>query len=127
MHLKPDVVPARVIAGVGNDRGGAVIEGEQSLRGGDVAELGEEVVTAGAPGGVDLDHFSTGDPPHRVEVVDCAVAEDSAGDGDVLTWGWWGVQGGGPYGVNPTDSPARHRFVGRNVSRFEAAGVSHLH
>jgi hypothetical protein len=70
VQLEPDVVPARVVAGVGHDGSGAVVEGEQSLRGGDVAEFGEEVVTAGAAGGVDLDDFPAGDPAHGVEVVD---------------------------------------------------------
>ena len=72
VQLQPDVVPARVVAGVGHHRGGAVVEGEQGLRGGDVAELGEEVVTAGAAGGVDLDDLPAGDPPHGVEVVDAS-------------------------------------------------------
>ncbi|HVK35329.1 MAG TPA: Gfo/Idh/MocA family oxidoreductase [Microlunatus sp.] len=35
-----------------------------------VAELGEEVGTPGAAGGVDLDDLPAGDPAHGVEVVD---------------------------------------------------------
>src|SRR4051812_45299289 len=73
-----DVVTAWVVAGVGHDRGGAAVEGEQRVRGGDVAEVGEEIFTVGAAGGVDLDDLPAGDPPHDVEVVDRAVAEDPA-------------------------------------------------
>ena len=103
VQLEPDVVPARVVAGVGHHRGGAVVEGEQGLRGGDVAELGEEVVAAGAAGGVDLDDLPAGDPPHGVEVVDAAVAEDPAGDGDVPARRRCRVQGGRPHGVHPAE------------------------
>ncbi len=126
VQLEPDVVPARVVAGVGHDRGGAVVEGEQGLRGGDVAELGEEVVTAGAAGGVDLDDLAAGDPPHRVEVVDRAVAEDPARDGDVAARRWCRVQGGRPHGVHPAELTVDHGVAGRQVGRVEPAGVADL-
>ena len=126
VQLEPDVVPARVVAGVGHDAGGAVVEGEQGLRGGDVAELGEEVVTAGASGGVDLDDLATGDPPHGVEVVDRAVAEDPAGDGDVAAWRGCRVQGRRPHGVHPAELAVDDRVASRKVGRVEAAGVADL-
>ena len=95
--------------------------------GGDVAELGEEVGTLGAAGGVDLDDLPAGDPPDGVEVVHAAVAEDAAGDLDVLAWRGCGVQGGGPHGVHPAELPGLHGGPGCAEGRVEAARVADLH
>ena len=127
VQFQPDVVPAGVVPGVRHHRGGAVVEGQQRLRGGDIAELGEEVGALGAAGGVHLDDLAAGDPADRVEVVHAAVPEDAAGHLDVSARRRRRVQGGRPDGVHPAELAGLDRGAGGGECRVEAARVTDLH
>ena len=119
----------RVVAGDGHQCQRAVLEGEHGCGRGDVAGRGEHRVAPVRSRRVDLDHLLAGHPPGGVEVVDAAVTEDPAGDGDVGRGRRGRVQrgradgvqlaardggpSGGEAGVEPARVPDLDRYPGR--------------
>jgi hypothetical protein len=60
VHLQAHVITAGVVTGVGDDRGGAVVEGDQRGGGGDNTELGEEDGAVRGADGIQLDRLAAG-------------------------------------------------------------------
>ena len=126
VQLQAHVVAARVVAGVGHQDQGVVVQGEHGRGGVHVAGPGEQLVTAVGAGGVDLDDLAAGHPADDVEVVHAAVAEDAAGDGHIGRRRRRRVEGGGPYRVQPAELAAGHGRAGRLEGGVEAALVADL-
>jgi hypothetical protein len=122
VQFQADVVAPGIVPGVGDDRDRAVVEGEDGRGGVDVARLGDVLGAAVAAGGVHLDDLAAGDPADGVEVVDRAVAEDAAGDGDVRRRRRGRVQRGRAHGVQFPELAADHGGARGHASGVEAAG-----
>jgi hypothetical protein len=126
VQLHAHVVAARVVAAVGHQDQGPVVQGEHGRRGVHVAGPGEQLVAPVGAGGVDLGHLPAGHPADAVEVVHAAVAEDAAGDGHIGRRGRRRVQGGRPHRVQPAQLAAGHGGPGRREGGVEAALVADL-
>src|SRR5207247_9904061 len=86
----------------------------------DIARLDEEVFALVAAGRVHLLDFLPGDPPDRVEVVDAAIAEDSARPRDVGRRWWSRVERRRAHRVQPAQLPGRDGGTSGNESLVEA-------
>jgi hypothetical protein len=119
-QLHPHVVAQRVVAG---DRQDAERSARQAKRDDgrvDVVVLGEHGEGDDAPVGVDLHDLLAGHEPERVEVVDAEVAEDAAGDRDVLLVGRLGIVAGHPDHVQGPEPAAPDEVSRRDVAGVEA-------
>ena len=127
VHLEAHVVAPRVVAGVRDDRERPVVEREHDRGGVDVADLGEEGGAAVAAGRVHLDDLAAGHPPHRVEVVHGAVAQQPARAGDVRRGRRGRVERRGAERVQPAQlartarPPAPRRSRGRSAAGSRSA------